>query len=125
MTSTRLISFDRNRYSFAAKATRRAVQIRAYADRIVVRWRRSRARTAMEILTDPLRAEGAHRHAASMLIGKLYERTPMIITTDLTFGEWPSVIGDPKMTTALFGRITHDCDIVETGNDSRRFENRR
>lgn len=37
VTGTCLISFDRNRYSVAARAVRRAVQVRAYADRIVVR----------------------------------------------------------------------------------------
>ena len=37
VTGTCLISFDRNRYSVMAKAARRAVQVRAYADRIVVR----------------------------------------------------------------------------------------
>ncbi|MBU6184354.1 MAG: IS21-like element helper ATPase IstB [Rickettsiales bacterium] len=54
------------------------------------------------------------------LFAKLYEQSSLIITTHLRFEEWGDIFGNPKATKVIIDRLTHHCQIIETGNKSFR-----
>ena len=56
------------------------------------------------------------------LFAACYEATAIIISTHLAFDEWGELFGNKKSTKAIIDRITHHCQILETGNKSWRLK---
>jgi DNA replication protein DnaC len=59
------------------------------------------------------------------LMSTWYEHMPVIITTNLEFKEWDTLFHNSKMTVALMDRLTHHCEIIETGMESYRLKDRK
>jgi DNA replication protein DnaC len=70
----------------------------------------------------PFTRDGAH--LLFQLCSALYERSALIITSNLKFSEWNSVMGEEHLTAALLDRLTHRAHILEFLGDSFRFRQR-
>ena len=55
------------------------------------------------------------------VISERNERGSLIVTTNLSFGDWTKVFPDPRLAKAVVDRITHKAHIIDTGNESWRF----
>lgn len=68
-----------------------------------------------------------HSNGANQLFqlcSALYERSALIITSNLKFGDWNSVMGEEHLTAALLDRLTHRAHILEFLGESFRFRQR-
>jgi DNA replication protein DnaC len=55
------------------------------------------------------------------VISSAYERTSLIVTTNLPFESWTEVLGSERLTGATLDRLTHRCQIIETKGESYRL----
>ena len=79
-------------------------------------------------MLDELGYVPASKVAAELLfdvISTAYERSSVIVTTNLPFEEWKEVLGSERLTGATLDRLTHRCVIVETGRESYRLRDAR
>ena len=56
------------------------------------------------------------------VVSTAYERTSVIVTTNLPFEQWTEVLGNERLTGALLDRLTHRCHIIETKGESYRLQ---
>ena len=56
------------------------------------------------------------------VIGSAYERTSVILTTNLPFENWTEVLGSERLTGATLDRLTHRCHIIECNGESYRLK---
>src|SRR5262249_45411774 len=89
---------------------------------------RSQLRKLDLLVLDELGYVPASQVGAELLfdvISTAYERSSVIVTTNLPFEEWTEVLGSERLTGATLDRLTHRCTLIETGRDSYRLREAR
>ena len=59
------------------------------------------------------------------VISQAYERTSIIVTTNLPFEQWTEVLDNERLTGAVLDRLTHRCHILEANGESYRLKDAR
>ena len=98
--------------------------IEARDERILTRLRGQLAKLDLLIL-DELGYVPASKLGAELLfdvISTAYERTSVIVTTNLPFERWAEVLGCERLTGAALDRLTHRCHIIECNGESYRLK---
>jgi DNA replication protein DnaC len=93
-------------------------------DRHLLRLRQQLAKLDLLVL-DEFGYVPASKAGAELLfdvIGTAYERTSVVLTTNLPFENWTEVLGNERLTGAALDRITHRCHIIETTGESYRLQ---
>ena len=68
----------------------------------------------------PFSKEGAQ--LIFQILAERHERKPVMITTNMGFGDWTQIFGDPSMTAALLDRITHKAHVISCTWESYRLK---
>jgi DNA replication protein DnaC len=71
-----------------------------------------------------LKLDRAEANMVFQLVSRRYERGSMIITSNKSFSEWGSVLGDDVLATAILDRLLHHCDVISINGPSYRLKDR-
>lgn len=96
----------------------------AREERVLGRMKKQLAKLDLLVL-DELGYVPASKLGAELLfdvISTAYERTSLIVTTNLPFERWTEVLGCERLTGAALDRLTHRCHIIECNGDSYRLK---
>lgn len=88
--------------------------------RLLARYARVELLIVDELGYLPFSKEGAE--LLFQVLAERHERGSVIITSNLGFGDWTQVFGDPNMTAALLDRLTHRAHIIECTWESYRLK---
>jgi DNA replication protein DnaC len=122
--------------ALAAQACRRGKKVRFYRvtelvtqlleareERLLLRLKGQLSRLDLLVL-DELGYVPASKTGAELLfdvISTAYERTSVVITTNLPFEQWTEVLGSERLVGATLDRLTHRCHILEASGESYRL----